>query len=54
MKEGFFLISPKSIKKKENLDEGNFEFIRNSKNFLNFKNISIKKIKSYTNNLLKR
>jgi cyclase len=43
-----------NIKKKEDLDEGNFEFIRNSKNFLNFKNISIKKIKSYTNNLLIR
>jgi hypothetical protein len=42
-----------NIKKREDLDEGNFEFIRNSKNFLNFKKVSIKNIKDYTNNLIK-
>jgi cyclase len=43
-----------NIKKKEDLDEGNFEFIRNSKNFLNFKKINIKNIKNYTNSLIKK
>lgn len=43
-----------NIKKKEDSEEGNFEFIRNSKNFLNFEKISIKKIKNYTNNLIRR
>lgn len=43
-----------NIKKRENVDEGNFEFIRNSKNFLNFEKISINKIKNYTNILLKK
>jgi cyclase len=43
-----------NIKRREDLDEGNFEFIRNSKSFLNFKRISINKIKNYTNSLLKK
>lgn len=43
-----------NIKRREDLGEGNFEFIRNSKSFLNFKKISINKIKNYTNSLLKK
>lgn len=43
-----------NIKKNENLSEGNFEFIKNKKNFLNYKEISIKKIKVYINNLLRK
>lgn len=43
-----------NIKKKENLNEGNFEFMNNKKKFLKFEKTSIKKIKTYMNNLLRK
>jgi len=38
---------------KINKNEGNFEFLKKNKNFLNFGNISIKDVKNYINKVLK-